>query len=135
MKQLERKVLHGCETVRATRRSPVSPGLPIHTRGAAAEPLLWSPSLHSLGLRALFSLAVQFDSRWCFKCLGLFSVKSRRAAPSAAHSLLSSSSSGRFRPGMNLRRRLRKLFCLGFLCRELNPACFSPEAADDDPLM
>lgn len=53
-----------------------------------------------------------------------------------AHSLLSSSSNGRFKPGMNLRMRLRKLFCLGFLCSELTPPCLSPEVDEDEgPLM
>lgn len=121
--------MYSCETLRATERSHWS----THSnmgRCNCRTITLWSPSLWLL---ALFSLVLKFDSHWCFKSLGLFSVKFSRAA----HSLLSSSSSGRFKPGMNLRRRLRKLFCLGFLCRELKPPCFSPEVDDDDedPLM
>lgn len=120
------KVMYSCETLRATERSHWSSHSNMERCNCRAI-TLWSPSLWGLLFLWHFSLTV-------IGALSLWvSVKFSRAA----HSLLSSSSSGRFKPGMNLRRRLRKLFCLGFLCSELKPPCFSPEVDDDDedPLM
>lgn len=84
----------------------------------------------------LKSLVVKVESEAILSLWVKKSLVLRVFSPFSSQSLLSSSSMPLFSPGMNLRRCRRKLFCLGFLCSELNPpdCAFSP-GADEELLL